>query len=305
MNDRLSFTDILTYGFRTLFWRPIHAAIYIGFWSLVLFAYYSWAQSDGALAYFESYAQSTVDVMQGNFAAYLAFVGQWMVIGLGIGAVYYAGAYRIMVREDPKPWLPVQIGLDELRMIGLFFVMIVFGLAFFLVAGLAFGLLAIVVTLLTSALFGGVEAGAGAAFAGLISVLAALCIYVVGFWAMGRFAVSIPLSIKQRRFSLGGWRASAGKGWSLFFAHLLIYLGIIAIQLLLTWELMSASFQQGMGPGYAIPPEELAQRMANPFGVWLIIAAPIQMLMAMLMLGPTAAIAAQADASGENEPGSV
>jgi len=76
-------------------------------------------------------------------------------------------------------------------------------------------------------------------------------------------------------------------------AHILIFILMLVIQFALSWELMAASFQTGLQGGVQSP-EDLAGLMANPFGNLLYIAAPIYMVMYIVMLGPTAAVAAKA-----------
>jgi len=192
------------------------------------------------------------------------------------------------------PWLPFRPGLDELRFVGLFFAMAGILIVLMIAAAIAM----FVLTMIAGLVFGGLIAAQTAPTDSSAAWLVAgfgLLTYIPILYAMGRFAVSFPLTIKQKRFTLSGWSASKGQGWSLFFAHIVIYALALAVQVGLSWEYMSSTFLQATNPQAMIPAEQLAAQMANPFGGLMIIAAPIQAVMMLLILGPTAAIAAKAE----------
>lgn len=288
MTNRTSFMEMLTYGFRTLFWRPLHSAVFVAVFGLILIGYYTWAQSPGGMAFFLGYGEATLGMTTGDFGPYFAIIGQFMLVGLVFGAIYYASAYRVLLREDAKPFLPIQLGRDELNFLLLFLLVGLIFLGVMIVMSIAAAIIAIALALLLAS--GGPE---GATAAGFVT---GLLIMVPVFYFIGRIGVSFPLAIKRRRFTFGGWEASKGMGWSLFFAHLAVYALLMLVQFVFAYELMMTSFTQGMDPAAIPDPAELAAQMANPYGGWMLIAAPLQSVLALLMLGPTAAIAAKTDA---------
>ncbi|WP_300555433.1 hypothetical protein [Maricaulis sp.] len=60
MTNRISFMEMLTYGFRTLFWRPVHSVVFIAVFGLIMIGYYTWAQSPGGMAFFMDYAEASL-----------------------------------------------------------------------------------------------------------------------------------------------------------------------------------------------------------------------------------------------------
>lgn len=283
MTNRTSFMEMLTYGFRTLFWRPVHSAVFIAVFGLIMIGYYTWAQSPGGMAFFMGYAEASLGLSTGAIGPYFAALGQMLLVGLVFGAVHYASGYRVLVREDAKPFLPIQLGRDELNFLLLFLVvgliLIGIGLVGVIIGGIAGVALAL-------ALSGGDPDGA--VYAGFVT---GILVMLPVLYFVGRIAVSFPLSIKQRRFTLGGWKASKGMGWSLFFAHLAIYVVLMLVQFVLAYDVMMASFTLGADPSAIPDAEVLAAQMANPVGDLIWIAGPVQSVLALLMMGPTAAIA--------------
>lgn len=292
MSDRASLGEMLTYGVRTLFWRPVHAAILVIVGSLAVIAYYTWAQSPGGQEFMLGYATATMDPANFNIGAYFSYMGLMALGGLLVGSVMYAGIYRLLVRDKPNAILPFQVGRDELNMLIALIVLTLSIIGVLLVAMLAAFILIFVLSLLVVAVVGDNPAAANLV-GGVMGFLAIILIFVPVCYVIGRLSVSLPLSIKQRRFSFGGWSASKRQGAALLGAHILIFILMLVIQFALSWELMAASFQTGLQGGMQSP-EDLAALMANPFGNLLYIAAPIYMVMYIVMLGPTAAVAAKA-----------
>lgn len=302
MSERASFGEILTYGFRTLFWRPVHSIILIAVASLAMIAYYTWAQSPAGQEFMLGYTAATMDPANIDLGAYFNFMGIMAFGGMVIGAVLYAGIYRLLVRENPTAWLPFQLGRDELNMFLGVIILGIIMIGVMIAAALAAFIVLLVLSFLLAAVLSGNPEAVGMA-GGAMAFVVMILLFVPVCYVIGRVSVSLPLSIKERRFSLGGWSASKGMGGSLLGAHILIVVLYVFVQLALSWELMAASFQMGL-EGSTYSPEELAQLMANPFGNLIYIAAPIYMVMYIVMLGPTAAIAAKSSgAVSAIEPG--
>ncbi|MBO6730607.1 MAG: hypothetical protein JJ884_15075 [Maricaulis sp.] len=295
MSDRASFGEMLTFGFRTLFWRPVHSVILIAVASAAMIGYYTWAQSPGGIAWMTDYMNASSGLGVGELGPYLSMVAVSASVGVVVMSIYYCGVYRLMVRDDAKPWLPFQIGADEFRFFGLSLLLLVLTIGLML----AFILISAIIGGVTGLLVGSAGSGGnGAAHvagmaAGVMGVVLGLIMLIPLFYILGRFAVNYPLSIKERRFTLSGWKLSKGQGWSLLGAHLLIYIVVLVVQILLTGDMMMASMQMGVS-GQAVVSEEYIAMLVNPLGDLLYIGAPIQVILGVLMFGPTAAIAAKA-----------
>lgn len=288
MDNRVSVFGMLTYSLRAALWRPARAGVLLGLTTVILLAYYMWARSDAGYAYFLNYAEATASLAVGDFGAYFAALGQMMLIGYLLGAVYYAAVFRLLVRDDGPAWLPFQLGLDELRVLVLLILLTAIFLLLMIPLSIVSGILVVFIAMVASEAQYFSEPSA----AGLLGSAVGLLIMIPALYFIGRFAVSIPLTIVRRRFSFGGWPASKGVGGSLLIAHLLIYVLVFGAQLVLSWDLMMAAFQQSATS--LVEPEELARQMSDPFGANLFITAPLIMLLGIIAMGPTAAVAVRA-----------
>lgn len=295
MSERATFFDMLSFGAGTLIRRPLHAIVLIGVATAVMLLYYAWMQTPSGQAWMIGYLEASTGLADGRADAYFATVGPVLLISFAVTAIYYCGIYRLMLRENAKAWLPFQIGADEIRFAGL---ALLLALAILLIT-LVFALIAGVLGVL-AAMFLVPNGGNGA---GMIGSLGAVIVWAglgllmalpIAYFA-GRFAVSIPLSIKQGRFAFPAWSASKGAGLPLLFAHLAIGILLVVVQLVLAGGAMLASMEMGASLQTGLTEDQIA-RLANPYGDWVYLAAPLQVLMAFLLLGPTAAVAAKAGA---------
>ena len=285
MSDRASFTDMITFGFRTMAWRPVHSAVLIGAASLLNIAYYMWAQSESGQGWASWNAQSVVAMQSGSFGAYLPVFAVSMVIGLLISAVFYAGIYRVMLREDARAVMPFGLGRDEVNLILVFLALAGIFLLFMIALMVVMFIVIFVLGLVLAPIGGGATTDLLAASIGFIVV--GLMALPIGYF-FGRVAVSVPLTIRMRAFSLGGWKASKGMGWSLLGAHVVVYILLVVLMLVFMQGGMSGGYQFS-DPSY----DQLVASIANPYGDWLFLAAPVQTVATFVFMGPTAAVAAK------------
>jgi hypothetical protein len=111
-------------------------------------------------------------------------------------AVLTAGLFRLMLRPDEPGFLHLRLGADELRLLGVWAVMLI---GAFLLMGL------------TAAL---VLAGRGLGPLG--AVLAWLVIAGLGVWLALRFSLATVATFAERRFAFASsWRVTRGHVWSL------------------------------------------------------------------------------------------
>ena len=289
MSERVSFGEMLSFGFRTLFWRPLHSLILIAIVSAITFAYFAWAQSPSGIAWTAGYMEASLGLSVGDYGPYLSMVGTTLIVSILANSIYYCGIYRVMLREDPKPWLPFQLGADEARFVLLVVVFVAVGIVSLLGVMLVILIVGFVLGLLTMG-------GSGPMDGVLTAVLGLLALVLMVFpmtYVLGRFAVSFPLSIKQRRLSLGGWSASKGLGWSLVGAHILLYIVILVVQFILMGDVIMANFEMAAS-GQSVLSDDYIARLANPYGDLLYPAVPVLAVLMFVLLGPTAAIAAKA-----------
>ncbi|SDM02313.1 hypothetical protein [Maricaulis salignorans] len=293
MTDRFRFFDALTYGIRTLFWRPVRALSYIAVVTLLSFGYYLWAQSDAGIAFFTGYMNATMDMAQGDFSSYGGYFAALMGVSMIISCVLIAGAYRVYVREQPALSLPLQLGADEIRTFGFYLVLLGMMIGVMLAVVIAMFILIIVFTLLLAPLLGsgGGDASQAGLIGGFVGIAVMFPLMLALGYVMGRASVGFALVIRDRRISLDGWTASKGAGMQLLWAHVVIYIVMLASQFLLAPGLMETAFSGATQPGVMPDPEQMAASMINPYGHWLIIAVPLQTTLLFLLCGPTAAVA--------------
>jgi hypothetical protein len=124
---------------------------------------------------------------------------------------------------------------------------------------------------------------------GALALIWATLLYVAG-----RIGVSVPISIRRGRFSFEGWSASKGQGLSLLGAHLIIMAVSISIQIAFGFNQVSIGFQITQ-PGPDVSSQDFAASMGNPYGVFVVLMVPLLVVLNILALGPTAAIAKRVD----------
>jgi|GEM_PF-2231273 len=293
MSGRATFVDMMAFGLGTLVRRPVHAIILIGVASAAVLGYYLWIQTPSGQAWFTDYMMASTGLADGRAGAYFAAVGPVLLISFAVTAIYYCGIYRLMLRENPKAWLPFQIGADEIRFVGLALLIALVLLVIMVICALITGALGFVAAILLVP-----NSGNGAGMIGSLAAaivwagLGLLMAFPIAYFA-GRFAVSLPLSIKQRRFAFPAWPASKGAGLPLLFAHLMVFIALVVVQLFLAGDALLVGMEMTADPQTGLTGDQIA-RLANPYGDLVYVAAPLQVLLAFLLLGPTAAVAAKA-----------
>jgi hypothetical protein len=294
MTERFRFFDALTYGIRTLFWRPVRAVAYIAALSLLYAAYYKWAQSAAGIGFFTGYMQSTAAMAQGDFGTYGGYFAALMAGSAIFGSVMIAGAYRVYVRDESAMRLPIQLGLDELRMLGICILVALIGTALMILAMIALVVLGIVVGFIATQM--GMNLGSNGsaqdpAFAMIIGLVVMIPILLLEFYIFGRLSVGFALAIRDRKFRLGGVKASNGAGLQLLWAHLVLYLVMMCTGFALspgTMAMLSAAMTDPMAMQ---DPALMAEMTARPYGNMAWLAIPVISAMNFLLFGPTAAVA--------------
>lgn len=289
MTERFRFLDALTYGIRTLFWRPVRALAYIAALTALTYGYYTWAQSEAGQAFFTGYMDASLAMAAGDFASFGAAFGSLMTGSLIAGCVVIAGAYRVYVREQPALRLPVQLGFDELRTLGVYLMLVLIGTGIMIASMIPLVIVSLVIGAVAGATGSPNEvAGVLSALIGLVVIIPLTAFY---FYVFGRLAVGFALTIRDRKFRLGGWKASKGAGMKMMLAHLVLYIILVIAQFALSPWLMQNVLGSLTDPAMTRDTARMAAMMANPYGDTLWLAVPVQMFLTFLLFGPTAAVA--------------
>lgn len=153
----------------------------------------------------------------GGGASELSGVLGGLVATVGTAAIQVilvGGLYRLMLRPEEPAFLHLRIGPDELRIFGVWLVLM---LAIFLIVGLA------VV---------GAAAARDIPMAGVVIVVAG---FAAAVWLGVRFSMAAPASFARRRFVLlESWRITRGHVWALIGMSLLAAC-LVALLSVLAW----------------------------------------------------------------------
>lgn len=148
MSGQPSFIAMLTYGVRTLFWRPVQSLVYIAVVSAGYAAYYMWAASEGGTDFFSRYAMAMTPAGMSDLGGFFQQIGVLMLMSFILGTIMYGAAFRVMVRENVRPWGVFQLGRDELNMLGLILLIGLIMLGITIIASIVMGILIFILSLL-------------------------------------------------------------------------------------------------------------------------------------------------------------
>lgn len=232
--------SILGGAFRLFRDQPVAIVI----WAVV-FALYSFATSGvmlgGAGAQF-----GMMEALRSGAVSPLNIAGAGLLIialSLAFSSIMACAVYRVVLRPDERSFGGLRLGMDELRMMGLFLILIV--------AGIFLGLIFILVfALLLGGTFAATGGGGGSVLIIALLYIAMLC----GFIYLGvRLSLIAPMTFVRRRIAIdAGWALTRGRFWMLFLVFLVI--------IVLTLVLYSVAVAPFAGPFLG----EMVRAMSNP-----------------------------------------
>jgi hypothetical protein len=165
-----------------------------------------------------------------------SMMGPLMLAELGMGMLFivlFTATQRAVLRPEQGGFAYMRLGMDELKMFALAFVLLILLYVGMIVVGIV---AAIIIGVLT------VAAGPG----GLaISMVVSMCaIFAAVIWFEVRVSLMFPLTLMTGDIALGqGWRLARGHFWTLFGGYFVI--GLILVVL---WIAVAAAT---MGPYFA------------------------------------------------------
>jgi hypothetical protein len=294
MTERFRFLDALTYGIRTLFWRPVRALAYIAVITALTYAYNTWMQSEAGLAFFGDYMQMTQSMAQGRFEGSVGTFAVMLAASFLFSLAMMAGGYRVYVRDEPVLRLPLQLGFDELRLLGVYILISLIGTGLMILSMIPMMILVGVAAFLAA------QAGVNLSDAdgGQTAVVgAAIMLFVLVPWLFfygyvtSRLSVGLALAIRDRKFRLGGWKASKGAGLQLLFAHIVLYIVLMVAMFALSPGMLAMMTTAMTDPTAMQDPAIMTELTTHPYGNMAWLAIPLISLLTFLMFGPTAAVA--------------
>lgn len=188
--------------------------------------------------------------------------------------------FRSILRPEERSFGSIRIGMDEVRMFGLFIVFFIAMVVLWLVVMLIFSLLAAAL---------GMAAGANGA--GAVGILMALVLVAAAVWFYVRVSLLFPLSFYRRSFIEldGAWRMTGGRFWTLFASYLIVWVITLAMFLAIFFLTFGPGFLSAMGGGGN--PEAMAEQAAMAGGfspIRMIIFFVLYLILAVvsIVLGP-------------------
>ncbi|WP_300529966.1 hypothetical protein [Maricaulis sp.] len=224
-----------------------------------------------------------------DMVSFVQLWGELMLIQLVIGTVVFAGLNRLLVRDTVNVFLPLQLGLDELR----YLVLHLFVIAISIVVMIGLFIVMIPLSMIMLPLMaGGMQSGDP-----LMTIIGALAIQLpvmaIGLYIYARILPVYTLTTRDRRLRLGAWKATSGVGVKLFLALGLPYLVLTAVILGVQFSIMPTEIWQS---GNVAAGETIAQFVWSPAYLVLL---GLYGVMLFILSGPAAYVAVRDDSVGD------
>ncbi|MGN6278564.1 MAG: hypothetical protein ACTHM8_07560 [Sphingomonas sp.] len=171
-----------------------------------------------------------------NPAAMRPMMGMiWLydLVLLVVMAVIFAAIFRAVIAPERRGFAYLRVGMDEVRLIGLAFLLWIAAVVAMVVASLLIVLLTAVV---------GYALGAHGAAVALGIVLSG-ALGCVAIWLEVRLSIAFPLTLMRGRITIGeAWRLTAGRFWTLFGAYLVGTLIVAILSMIVFWPMLGGYF---------------------------------------------------------------
>lgn len=284
----LSATDAAFEGFRLVRRNPLALVAWTLLYTvLTLTALFSLSTMIGPLEAWVAQAEALdsadqpsldqIMALMSQFGAIMAQVAWLLPVSLIVGAILAAAVARGVLTPSRDRFGYLRLGMDEVRVLAVTFVLgLVMGLGSF-VAFMAWGLL-----------IAAAKAGAGdgvAAITGIVGFLAIVCGFV---WLAVRLSLAVPITVAEKRFAFfDSFKVTKGRFWPLLGMAILAIVMVLLIQLLssiVTMPLAIVSGLEGWSFGTGQDPEAVraALDVSNP---WVIGQAVIEAIVSALTVG--------------------
>lgn len=283
-----SATDAAFEGFRLVRRNPLALVAWTLLYAvLTLTALFSLSNMIGPLEAVTAQAEALESVDQpsleqvmavlAGFGGIMAQVAWLMPVSLVVGAMLGAAVARGVLQPSSDRFGYLRLGMDEVRVLVVTFVL---GLIMGLIAFVAFMALAL---LIAAAKAGG--GGGGAAIAGVIGFLAIVCGMV---WLAVRLSLAVPITVAEKRFAFfDSFNVTKGRFWPLLGMAILAIVMVLLVQLLSSIVSMPLAIMSGL-EGWSFngdqDPEVVraALDVSNP---WVIANAVVEAIVSALTVG--------------------
>ena len=238
-----------------------------------------------------------MDMMTG-LGAILVQVAWLLPITMVVGAMLSAAVARGVLKPSGDPFGYLRLGMDELRVLVVTFVLgLVMCLCAF-VAMLAFGLL-----------IGAVRAAGGGGVAVSVGIISFLALVWFFIWLSVRLSLAVPITVAEKRFAFfDSFSLTKGRFWPLLGMAVLAFVMVLLVQLLSSIVSMPIALASGMetwtfGASQDSDAVMAALDVSNP---WVIAHALVEAIVSALTVGvlyaPFAAAYRDITGGGTDQP---
>lgn len=227
-----SATDAAFEGFRLVRRNPLALVAWTLLYAvLTLTALFSLSTMVGQLEAWSMQAEAMESVepsfdqvwaLMAGFGAIMARVAWLLPISLVVGAMLAAAVARGVLNPSRDRFGYLRLGMDEVRVLAVTFVL-----------GLVMTLVAVVAILTVGVLIAAAKAAGGdgpALIAGLLGFLAGTCFFI---WLCVRLSLAVPITVAERRFAFfDSFNLTKGRFWPLLGMAVLAIVMVMLVQLL-------------------------------------------------------------------------
>jgi hypothetical protein len=234
----LTFGSIINGAFRHFRERPLAVLAWGAIYTVITFAY--------TLVMMPTVARQMADMQNGSAPPSMAFFGMMLplyLIMLVLTLVLIAASLRTILRPGEDSLAGLRLGMDELRLLGLF---VILGLGFLIVS---------VVGAMIAAAIGGLLAVAlsGSRIGVVLAVIPVIAFYCALIFVTVRLSLVSALTVSRRKIIIGeSWRLTRGQFWRLFGAYvvlgLMLFVLVMLILAITLGPVMSQAFSHGFSP---------------------------------------------------------
>lgn len=283
-----SATDAAFEGFRLVRRNPLALVAWTVLYAvLTLIALFSLSTMVGSLEAWSAQAEAMESVDQpsleqvmalmSGFGAIMAQIAWLLPVSLVVGAMLGAAVARGVLNPSRDGFGYLRLGMDEVRVLAVTFVL-----------GLIMTFVAVVAFVALGVLIGGAKAAGGggaAAIAGVVGVLAMVCLFV---WLSVRLSLAVPITVAEKRFAFfDSFSLTKGRFWPLLGMAILAFVMVLVVQLLSSIVTMPIALVSGMeswsfGSGQDVEDVRAALDVTNP---WVIAHAVAEAIVSALTVG--------------------
>lgn len=244
----LTFGSVINGAFRHFRERPLAVLIWAALYTIVTLIY--------SLLMMPAMAGRIADMQSGNPAAVAGFFGMMLpfyLVLIVITLVQIAASLRTLLRPGEDSFAGMRLGLDEMRLLGLFLLLGVALFILMLIGSILFGAIG---GLLAMVVVGSADSSAGP-LVFLLVFLPMLAFFGGMIFLMVRLSLVSALTILRRKIIIGeSWKLTRGHFWRLLGAYFVLGLMLFILAMLVMLITVGPAYFDVFAHGFSL------QRMA-------------------------------------------